>query len=71
MSEIILNEQAEQINIALNALQTKFVTQLVQIADNISFEEEADEINENLLHCSEDIKEFHPTFLISKKKSAS
>ena len=57
LSEIILNEQAEQINIALNALQTKFVTQLVQIADNISFEEEADEINENLLHCSEDIKE--------------
>ncbi len=57
LSEIILNEQTEQINIALNALQTKFVTQLVQIADNINFEEEADEINENILNCSEDIKE--------------
>lgn len=57
ISNIILNEQNEQINEALNNLQSKFVTQLVQIADNISFSDEADEINENIFNCSDEIKE--------------
>lgn len=57
LSDIILNEQNEQINTALNNLQTKFVTQLIQIADNISFAEEADEINENIYNCSDELRE--------------
>lgn len=57
ISNIILNEQNEQINTALKNLQSKFVTQLVQIADNITFSEEADEINDNIYTCSDEIKE--------------
>ncbi len=57
LSDIILNEQNEQINAALNNLQNKFVTQLVQIAENISFDEEVNEINENIFNVSDEIKE--------------
>ena len=53
INKLVLEEQGQQIEIALQNLQTKFVTQLVQIADNISFEEQADEINENILSTSE------------------
>lgn len=57
ISNIILNEQNEQITTALHDLQAKFVTQIVQIADNISFAEEAEEINENILVSTDEIKE--------------
>lgn len=57
LSDIILNEQNEQITSALNDLQTKFVSQLVQIADNINFEEETDEINENIYNTADELKE--------------
>ncbi len=57
LSDIILNEQNEQINTALSNLQNKFVTQLVQIAENISFDEEVNEINENIFNVSDEIKE--------------
>ena len=57
LAEIILNEQNEQINTALNNLQTKFVSQLIQIADNINFEEEAEEISDSIYSCSEELKE--------------
>lgn len=57
ISEIILNEQNEQITSALQNLQSKFVTQLVQIADNISFAQDAEEINDNIFNCSDEIKE--------------
>ena len=57
ISDIILNEQNEQITTALHDLQAKFVTQIVQIADNISFVEEAEEINENILVSADEIKE--------------
>lgn len=57
LSDIILNEQNEQINTALSNLQTKFVTQLIQIADNISFSEEADEINDNIYNCTDELRE--------------
>lgn len=57
ISDIILNEQNEQITTALHDLQAKFVTQIVQIADNISFVEEAEEINENILASADEIKE--------------
>ena len=57
ISDIILNEQNEQITSALHDLQAKFVTQIVQIADNISFVEEAEEINENIQVSADEIKE--------------
>lgn len=57
ISHIILNDQSEQFAIALQNLQTKFVTQLVQIADNISFAENADEINDNIFSCSQELKD--------------
>ena len=57
LTDIVLNEQKEQIDKSLQDLQTKFVTQLVQIADNVSFVEEADEINENIYTSGEKIKE--------------
>ncbi len=57
LNNLILNEQGQQIEIALQNLQTKFVTQLVQIADNISFDEQADDINDNVTLVSEEIKE--------------
>lgn len=57
ISNIILNEQNEQITTALHNLQSKFVTQIVQIADNISFTEEADELHENLVNCTEELKD--------------
>jgi len=57
ISEIILNDQNEQITEALNGLQAKFVTQLVQIADNISFSEDADELHDNLVNCTEELKD--------------
>lgn len=57
ISNIILNEQNEQINKSLHNLQSKFVAQLVQIADNISFADEAEEINDNIFNCSDEIKE--------------
>lgn len=57
LSQVILNDQNEQIAIALQNLQTKFVTQLVQIADNISFAENADEINDNIFSCTEELKD--------------
>ena len=57
ITDIITNEQKEQINISLQNLQTKFVTQLVQIADNISFAEEAEDLNENIFSCTEELKE--------------
>lgn len=57
ISEIILNEQNEQITTALQNLQSKFVSQLVQIADNISFAQDAEEINDNIFNCSDEIKE--------------
>ena len=55
ISNIVLNEQNEQITTAINNLQTKFVSQLVQIADNISFTEEAEEINEYIGSSAEEI----------------
>ncbi len=57
LTDIVLNEQKEQIDKSLQELQAKFVTQLVQIADNVSFVEEADEINENIYTSGEKIKE--------------
>lgn len=57
ISEIVLNEQNEQITEALQNLQSKFVTQMVQIADNISFSEDAEDINDNILACTDEIKE--------------
>ena len=57
ISDIILNEQNEQIVTALNNLQNKFVSQLVQIAENISFIEESEEINQNLFDCTDELKE--------------
>ena len=57
LNNLILNEQGQQIEIALQNLQTKFVTQLVQIADNISFDEQADDINDNVTLVSDEIKE--------------
>lgn len=57
ISNIILNEQNEQITTALQNLQTKFVSQLIQIADNISFAQDAEEINDNIFNCSDEIKE--------------
>lgn len=56
LSDIVLNEQNEQITSALNNLQTKFVTQLIQIADNISFAEEADEICETITNSTDNVK---------------
>ncbi len=53
INKLVLDEQGQQIEIALQNLQTKFVTQLVQIADNISFEEQSDEINDNILMTTE------------------
>ena len=57
ISNIILNEQNEQITTALQNLQTKFVSQLIQIADNISFAQDAEEMNDNIFNCSDEIKE--------------
>ena len=57
ISQLVLNEQKEQISKLLQDLQSKFVTQLVQIADNISFEEQADEINENIYELNDKLKE--------------
>lgn len=57
ISNIILNEQNEQITTALQNLQSKFITQIVQIADNITFSEEADELHENLVNCTEELKD--------------
>lgn len=57
ISDIILNEQNEQITSSLQNLQSKFVTQLVQIADNISFVEEADELHDNIVNCTEELKD--------------
>lgn len=57
ISDIILNEQNEQIVTALNNLQNKFISQLVQIAENISFIEESEEINQNLFDCTDELKE--------------
>ena len=57
ISDIILNEQNEQISDALKNLQNKFVTQLIQIADNISFSAEAEDINDSILNCSDEIKQ--------------
>ncbi len=57
LADIVLKQQQEQIDSSLKELQTKFVTQLVQIADNISFEEELGEISNSLDLCSEEIKE--------------
>ncbi|MBS4759166.1 MAG: hypothetical protein KHX03_00520 [Clostridium sp.] len=57
ISEIVLNEQNEQITEALQNLQSKFVTQMVQIADNISFTEDTEEINDNILACTDELKE--------------
>lgn len=57
ISNIVLNEQGEQISIALQNLQTKFLTQLIQVADNVSFEENADEINDNIITSTEELKE--------------
>ena len=57
ISDIILNEQNEQIVTALNNLQNKFVSQLVQIAENISFIEESEEINQNLFDCTDELRE--------------
>lgn len=57
ISDIVLNEQGEQISIALQNLQTKFVTQLIQVADNISFDENTDEINDNIVTATEELKE--------------
>ncbi len=57
LNNLILNQQGEQIEIALQNLQTKFVTQLVQVAENISFDEQADDINENIVSLTEGIKE--------------
>ena len=56
LNNLILNEQGQQIEIALQNLQTKFVTQLVQVADNISFDEQSDDINENITTSAEEIK---------------
>ena len=57
LNSLILNEQGQQIEIALQNLQTKFVTQLVQVADNISFDEQADDINDNITAVSDEIKD--------------
>ena len=57
LNNLILNEQGQQIEIALQNLQTKFVTQLVQVADNITFDEQADDITDNITTASEEIKE--------------
>lgn len=57
LSDIILNEQNEQITTALNNLQSKFVSQLIQIAENIDFTEEADEINDNIFSCTDELRE--------------
>ena len=57
ISDIILNEQNEQIVTALNNLQNKFISQLVQIVENISFIEESEEINQNLFDCTDELKE--------------
>lgn len=57
ISDIVLNQQNEQITTALQNLQSKFVTQLVQIADNISFSEDADEIQDNIISCTEELKD--------------
>lgn len=57
ISELVLNEQNERITESLQNLQSKFVTQMVQIADNISFSEEAEDINDNILSCTDEIKD--------------
>ena len=57
LNNLIINEQGQQIEIALQNLQTKFVTQLVQVAGNISFEEQADDINDNITSVSDEIKD--------------
>ncbi len=57
LNNLIIKEQGQQIEIALQNLQTKFVTQLVQVADNISFEEQAEDINDNITTSSDEIKE--------------
>ena len=57
LNNLIINEQGQQIEIALQNLQTKFVTQLVQVAGNISFEEQADDINDNITSVSNEIKD--------------
>ena len=67
ISQIVLNEQKDQINNLLQELQSKFVTQLVQIADNISFEEQADDINENIIDSCENLKEKITTDIESVK----
>ena len=41
----------------MNNLQNKFISQLVQIAENISFIEESEEINQNLFDCTDELKE--------------
>ena len=67
VSQLVLNEQKCQIEKLLQDLQSKFVTQLVQIADNISFDEQADDINENIFDTCKNIKEKITTDIESVK----
>lgn len=47
-SEIVLKKHKEELDGALATLQTKFLTQLIQVADNISFDDAVEEINDTL-----------------------
>ncbi len=48
LSDIVLNKQQENFDNSLSALQSKFLTQLIQVADNISFDDAVEEINDTL-----------------------
>ena len=56
IADIVLVEQNAKIAEALKNVQTKFATQLVQVADNISFADEAEQVNESIDAAADELK---------------
>lgn len=48
LTDVLLNKQQENLDNSLAALQSKFLTQLIQVADNINFDDAVEDINDNL-----------------------
>ena len=57
IADIVLVEQDAKIAEALKNVQSKFATQLVQIADNISFADDAEQINDAVYGAADEVKE--------------
>lgn len=55
--DLILNKQQEKFDDSLSQLQTKFLTQLIQVADNISFDSAVEEISDTVCVQSDTIIE--------------